>query len=350
MSFSIGIIGLPNAGKSTLFKALTKKEVEIAPYAFSTRDPNVGIIQVPDKRLEKLAQIIKPQKAVPTFIEFVDIAGLIKNAHKGEGLGNQFLSHIRQCDALLQITRAFHNPEIEHSEGTLNPKRDVDIIKTELLMKDLETAKNAIAKLEKQVGSQNREFEAKHRLLKKINEQLAQGKCILELNLSEGEKGEIKEFQFLTAKPMVFVSNIGEAQPSPLEEGGIKEGKAVSFDLKLEQEISELSTAEAEELQVTSGLDKLISTCYNALNLITFFTITGGKETRAWTLKKKSDVLQAASCVHSDFEENFIKADVINWQKLIEAGSWSQARQLGQIQTTGKDYLVQDGDVIEFKI
>ncbi len=313
MSFSIGIIGLPNVGKSTLFKALTKKQVEIAPYAFSTRDPNIGIVAVPDDRLEKISQVIKPEKTTPTTIKFVDIAGLVKNAHKGEGLGNQFLAHIRACDAVLEVVRDFQDDEIEHVEGSLDPKRDISIIKTELLMKDLET-----------LGKQEQ--------LKEIKQAVSEGKPISEIELTVEQEEQIKEYQFLTAKPKVFVLNYSGNKPS---------SKMLSLNLKLEEELSELSEKEAQELGLKSQLDKLINACYNMLDLISFFTITGGKEIRAWTLKKDSDIIKAAGKVHSDFAEKFIKAKVISWQQLFEKNLWKEA---------GKDYIVQDGDVIEFKI
>lgn len=318
MSFSIGIIGLPNVGKSTLFKALTKKQVEIAPYAFSTRDPNIGIVAVPDDRLEKIAKVIKPEKTTPTTIKFVDIAGLVKNAHKGEGLGNQFLSHIRICDAVVEVVRDFQDDEIEHIEGSLDPKRDIGIIKTELLMKDLET----LEKVES---------------LKRIKTAVAQGTLISDIECEEEEKSVIQEYQFLTAKPKVFVLNSAGCLPDK----GKHPAEFLVLDLKIEQEISELSEDERKELNMQPNLDKLIKSCYNMLDLISFFTTTGGKETRAWTLQKDSDIIKAAEKVHSVFAEKFIKAKVIPWQKLVEGKPWKDA---------GKDYLVQDGDVIEFKI
>lgn len=333
MSFSIGIIGLPNAGKSTLFQALTKKAVEIAPFVFSTRQPNIGRVAVPDKRLEKIAQLVRPEKITPTFIEFIDIAGLVKDAHKGEGLGNQFLAHIRECDAVVEVARGFHNPEIEHIEGSLDPKRDTEIVKTELLMKDLETLEKIEQKTEKLKN-----------ILEKVKAEVGQGRSISSLNLTEQEKGELKEYQFLTAKPRVLILNANNKDLSREFE------HCLFLDLKLEQEISELSENEARELGLKSGLEQLITSCYNALGLISFFTIIGGKEARAWTLKKGSPALAAAGQVHSDFEKRFIRAEVISWQKLVKAGSWLRARDLGWIQTVGKDYLVQDGDVIEFKI
>jgi hypothetical protein len=284
MSFSVGIIGLPNTGKSTLFKALTKKQVDIADYPFTTIDPNVGIVPVPDFRLEKIADIIKPEKVTPTIIKFIDIAGLVKNAHKGEGMGNQFLSHIRPCDAVIEVVRCF--------DQNNNPKENIEIIDNELKMKDQELEDNV-----------------------------------------------------LSSKPKIYLFNIKEDNISLPE---IKNSLAI--DLKTESEINDLSPEEIEELKIQSKLDELILACYNILNLITFFTTTGGKEVRAWTIKKGSDVIAAAAKVHTDFAEKLIKADVLDCQELIELGSWNKARELGKIKLAGKEYIVQDGDILEFKI
>lgn len=344
MSFSIGIIGLPNAGKSTLFKALTKKEVDIAPYAFCTKDPNIGIVEVPDKRLEKIAEIIKPEKLTPTVIEFVDIAGLVRGAHKGEGLGNQFLAHIRNCSAIVEVVRDFHNSKVEHIEGSIAPLRDISIIKTELILKDLETAENAIAKKNKENQALDKNILKKLELLKKIKQAISKEKSISSLVLSEEEILIIKEYQFLTAKPILFLFNYSGNRENRDGE------KEIYLDIKLEQEISELSKTEFEALKIKSGLDQLILYCYNILELITFFTTAGGKETRAWTLKKDSTALQAGGCVHTDFERNFIKAEVINCQELINAGSYRESREKGLIREVSKDYIMQDGDIIEFKI
>jgi len=275
MSFSVGIIGLPNTGKSTLFKALTKKQVDIADYPFTTIDPNVGIVPVPDLRLEKIADIIKPGKITPTIIKFIDIAGLVKNAHKGEGMGNQFLSHIRPCDAVIEVIRCF--------DQNNNPKESIEIIDNELKMKDQELEDNV-----------------------------------------------------LSSKPKIYLFNIKE------DDINLPEVKnSLVIDLKTESEINDLSSEEVEELKIQSKLDELILACYNILDLITFFTTTGGKEVRAWTIKKGSDVITAAAKVHTDFAEKFIKAEVIPWQKLVESGSHT---------IVGKEYIVQDGDIIEFKI
>lgn len=344
MSFSVGIVGLPNVGKSTLFKALTNKKVDIAAYPFTTIQPNIGIVTVPDERLEKIAEIIKPKKVRQTIIEFVDIAGLVKGAHKGEGLGNQFLAQIRNCDAILEIVRGFEDTNVEHVSGKLDPKQDIETIKLELLMKDLETLEKSIAKLEKDAKKDKKEIK-KLKLFKKLKEAVSQGSLISEIALSDEEKIGIKEAQFLTAKPLLYILNSDRGNQHP-----IPNTRYLTMNLKDEEEISEFTKSEAKELGIDSQLDQLIVSCYNILDLITFFTVAGGKETRAWTIKRGSEASQAGGVVHSDFEEKFIKAEVISWGKLVEAESWSRAREKGWLQTVGRDYIVQDGDVIEFKI
>ena len=352
MSFSVGIVGLPNVGKSTLFKALTKQKVDIAPYPFTTINPNIGKVFVPDERLEKIVKITNPEKITPTTIEFVDIAGLVKGAHKGEGLGNQFLAQIRNCDAIAEVIRTFEDSRVEHVEKEVNPKRDLEIVEVELLMKDLETIDNILIKLEKEVKSGDKEKIKKFDLLKKIKENLAQGKKVSDIPFSEEESRLIREFQFLTQKPIVYLFNIGKSNGFNIDEG-LKSKIGSQFltaNLKLEEEVSELSEKEIEELNIKPFLDQLILTCYNVLNLITFFTIAGGKEIRAWTVKKGALAPEAGGKVHSDFKEKFIRAEVIHWQKLVELNSWKKARELGLIKTVGRDYVVQDGDIIEFKI
>jgi len=344
MSFSVGIVGLPNVGKSTLFKALTKKEVAIAAHPFTTIQPNVGMVTVPDERLKKIAQVIQPEKTTETFIEFIDIAGLVRGAHKGEGLGNQFLSHIRNCDASVEVVRIFENPNVEHVEGDINPERDIETIKIELLMKDLETLEKLFLKLEKEAKSKDKKVLKKFELFKRVRELISQGKLIPEINLTKEEKIEIKEYQFLTEKPILYLLNTNK------KDAHLDSVKYLAINLKEEEEISELSESEIKELEMKSKLDQLIIACYNILDLITFFTVAGGKEVKAWTLKRGSDALTAAGKVHSDFKEKFIKADVISWEKLIEEGSWKEAKELGQIKTVGKEYIVQNGDVLEFKI
>ncbi len=344
MGFSVGIVGLPNVGKSTLFKALTKKPVAIAGYPFTTIHPNLGVVPVPDEKLRKIAEIIKPQKVTPTFIEFIDIAGLVKGAHKGEGLGSQFLAQIRNCDAILEVVRVFNSSGVENVLGEINPEKEIEVIKTELLMKDLETLEEAMKKIEKEIKV-NKKAEKKFELLKKIKEGVSGGKLISEIALTDEEKSEIKEYQFLTQKPIFPILNTnGKTQYST---PGVD---YLAINLKDEEEISELSETEIQELGLKSQLDQLILGCYNILDLITFYTVAGGKEVRAWTLKKGLKAPQAGGVIHSDFEEKFIRAEVISWQKLIEAGSWSKAREKGWLQVVGQDYVVKDGDVIEFKI
>ena len=342
MSFSVGIVGLPNVGKSTLFKALTKKEVAISPRPFTTINPNFGQVAVPDERLEKVAEIIKPEKVTPTVIEFVDIAGLVKGAHKGEGLGNQFLAHIKNCDAILEVVRCFETPEVENVLGEINPGKEIEIVKVELLMKDLETLEGMIPKLEKR---QDKKILKKIEILKRIKEGVSEGKSMSEINLNLEEKLEIKEYQFLTQKPIFYILNT-DGKSQCLTPGV----KHLAMNLKEEEEISELSEEEKKELEVKSKLDQLIKTCYDILDLITFFTVAGGKEVRAWTLKRGKKAREAGGVVHSDFKEKFIKAEVIPWQSLVESGSWSKSRENGFLQIAGKDYIVQDGDVIEFRI
>jgi len=346
MSLSIGIIGLPNVGKSTLFKALTKQPIDISNYPFCTINPNVGIVAVPDERLEIINDTIKTPKMTPTVIEFVDIAGLVKNAHQGEGLGNQFLANIREVDAICHITRDFTNEKITHVENEINPKKDIEIINTELIMKDLETINNRIEKTTKQTRSGDKKILKELEILKKIKDLLERGTLISKEEEIMSHKQLIKELGLLTTKKMIHVLNISGNDSIP--DSNLE--NTISLDLKLEVEISELSKEEAEEIGApTSNLNELIKECYKALDLITFYT-TGGPESRAWTIKKDSTAPQAGSAIHSDFEEKFIKAEIINWQKLIEVGSISSAREKGMLRIEGKKYIVQDGDVIEFKI
>lgn len=342
--FSVGIIGLPNVGKSTLFKLLSKKEAEIAPYPFTTIDPNKARVPLPDKRLEKIAEMIEPEKVTPTFIEFLDIAGLVKEAHQGKGLGNQFLSHIQQCQALLEVVRAFEAENIEHPEGTINPKRDMEIIQRELLEKDLQSVESFLKKEEKKAKTGDKEAQTKTLLLQKIKKGLQEKKAIAQLSLSKKETSLLKEFAFLSAKPIIYFANQGAGQIELPQEIHL------SSDLKWEEELSNLPPKERKELEQNHLLDRVITACYNALGLITFYTITGGKEVRAWRLKRGSLAPQAGGKVHTDFEEKFIRAEVLPFEKLVEIGSWQKAKQKGLIKTVGKDYEVKDGDIIEFKI
>jgi len=292
---SVGIVGFPNVGKSSLFKALTRNEVEIANYPFATIEPNEGIVSVPDERLEKLAALEHSKKIIPTIVKFVDIAGLVKEAHKGAGLGNKFLAHIREVDAIVQVVRAFDNPAIIRNEGPVSPKDDIEIINLELEMGDI-----------------------KKPTLYVIND----------------DKG-------LSAKELLETYQLGEL--------GINEEQIIPLNVKEELELGELTPQEQQELGVKSNLAQLIVQSYKLLNLITFLT-TGPDETRAWTLTRGSSAPEAGNKIHNDFKEQFIRAEVIPWNKLLEAGGWVQAKAKGWVGTKGKDYIVQDGDVIEFKI
>lgn len=338
MAFSIGIIGLPNVGKSTLFKILTKKEVKIDSYPFTTIDPNVGKVAIPDKRLEKLAKIIKPEKVTPPFLEFIDIAGLVKGAHKGEGLGNQFLSHIRECDAIVEIVRAFKRKDVQHVEGEIDPKRDIEIIETELLMKDLEQTERALEKYKKIKEEQERVI-----FLEKIKDSLSKGIPLRNLSFQEKEKKFLKEYNFLTYKPILHLLNT--------DEENFQKDKFFKINLKLEEELLSLSEKEKEELKLESKIDLLILESYNILNLLTFYTIEKLKEIRGYLLKKgENDILKGAEKVHSDFKEKFKRAEVISFDKFIQNPSLLKLKEEGEIKIVGKDYLIKDGDIIKFII
>jgi len=340
MSFSVGIIGLPNVGKSTLFKSLTQQEVDISNYPFCTIDPNVGVVQVPDERLEKISEIVKPQKTTPTIIEFVDIAGLVKGAHKGEGLGNQFLAHIREVDAMVHVVRSFTAKDIKHIEDTLDAERDIGIVNTELIMRDLETLEKHSKKIENPKEAE---------ILEKIKKALNDGKMISQINLNEKEKTMIKHLNFLTIKPVIYLIN-SRGTNDELEAMKSLPENTIPLDLKLELETSELSAEELKELKLQSRMDVLIKTCYKILDLITFYTIKGGEESRAWTAKQGALAPQCGGIVHTDFEEKFVRAEVINYKNLIGYSSWNEARDKGLVRTEGKNYVVKDGDIIEFKI
>lgn len=338
MSFSVGICGLSNVGKSTLFKVLTKREVEISPRRFTTIHPNIGEVSVEDERLDFLAEKIKPEKKTYAKIEFYDIAGLIKGAHLGFGLGNQFLAQIRNADAILFVLRAFEREDVENLLGKINPQEELEVLKTELLMKDLETLEKSIEKFEKKEKK-------KAEVLKKIRENVAKGTLISKISLSENEKEQIKEFNFLTAKPYFCIINWdGKTKFSQLKENHLV------MNLKEEEEFLELSEKERMELGFCSKVKELIKNCFLILDLIVFFTIAGGKEVRAWEIEKGSKVIAAAQKVHSDFAKKFKRAELINFEKFKEIGDWKLAKEKGIIEIVGKDHILEDGDIVEFKI
>lgn len=356
MGFSVGIIGLPNVGKSTLFKALTKKEIDISNYPFCTIDPNIGIVKVPDKRLQKLADFSKSKKIIPTAIEFVDIAGLVKDAHKGEGLGNKFLANIREVDIIVHIVRGFEDGNITHVNNKIDPQDDSEIINMELILADIETTDKRLAKVEKEARSGDKEAILFKSVLERYKLALENEKMANTVELDENEKIASKGFQLLTNKLVLYVININEDQIIEKDKIIPEIKNKVFIPIKFEMDLSELSSEESQEFKKETSLDKsisslddLITRCYDLLGLITFLT-TGEDETRAWTIKKDSTAPQAGSAIHGDFEEKFIKASVINWEKLLESGSLQNATEKGLLRTEGKEYIVQDGDVIEFKI
>lgn len=351
----IGIVGLPNVGKSTLFKALTKVPVDINNYPFCTIEPNVGIVKVPDARLTKLAQMSQSAKVIPAVVEFVDIAGIVKDASKGEGLGNKFLANIREVDAIAQVVRVFENANITHVHNKVEPERDIEIINTELVLADLETVQKAKTRLEKLArnaahSAAGGDAAKQLAIVEKIQETLEAGKLANETELDwEKESAKIiaRELSLLTMKPFLYVYNVADdAQKLP---DNLEKRNHVKLDIKIEEELIEMPREEAEELGIKSNIDQLISGAYKLLGLITYFT-TGPDETRSWTIKKGWTAPLAGTAIHTDFKEKFIRAEVIQWDKLLEAGTWSRARELGTLRLEGKDYVVTDGDVIEFKI
>jgi ribosome-binding ATPase len=357
----IGIVGLPNVGKSTLFKALTLKEVDIANYPFCTIDPNVGIVKVPDDRLAKLAKLSKSKKTIPAVIEFVDIAGLVKGAHEGEGLGNEFLSHISMTDAILEIVRLFEDKNVKHVSDKFDPKEDIETIEGELIFKDLAVMKTAVDRLSREAKTNETDKVIRSHFAQNLYAYLNSGKPARSFykekleHLSEVEENLYKELNLLTAKPVLYLFNTAENTTSVSAEKKLKELKLdnlphVCLSAKLELELSTLSDQEKVELAApASRLPDLISNCYKLLKLQTYLT-TGPDETRAWTIKIGAKAPEAGAAIHTDFIEKFIRAKVVSYDDLIQAGSMALVQTKGRLRTEGKEYIVQEGDVIEFVI
>ena len=352
MPLSIGIVGLPNVGKSTLFQLLTKNPVDCQNYPFCTIEPNVGVVAVPDERVEKLAELTNSAKKIYTTIEFVDIAGLVKGASQGEGLGNKFLANIREVDAVVYVLRAFGNDKIVNVQQGIDILRDKEILETELVLKDLESVENRLENLQKDIRAGKKEAVKEGEILNKTLVFLSQGKTLIEQAWPEEEKKAIASYQLLTAKPRLYLLNGSENDVSPeLKENFNKNNWSfLIIDILMELEAADLTVEEKISLGLAeeSKVNELIKESYRLLGLITFLT-TGPDETRAWTLKKNKTAPQAGGVIHSDFERGFIKAEVINWKTLLTTGGFFQAKEKGLLRAEGKEYIVQDGDVIEIK-
>lgn len=358
----IGVVGLPNVGKSTLFNALSKAGAESANYPFCTIEPNVGIVDIKDERLNKLAELYNTKNIVPASIEFVDIAGLVKGASKGEGLGNKFLSHIREVDAIVHVVRCFDNDKIINVYGTTDPARDIEIINLELILADLESIEKRFEKALKNAKQGDKTAQQEAKVIKKIKETLEQYKPVRTMQFDKEEEKIVKSLFLLSSKPVIYAGNIGELDLGKPDNKYVQVLKDIAkrenaeiiiLCAKIEEELANLTEEDSEmfkqELGITeSGLDKLAKAGYSLLGLMSFLT-AGEKEVRAWTIEKNSKAPQAAGKIHTDFEKGFIKAEIVNYSDLMECGSWAVAKEKGKVRLEGKEYIMQDGDVVIFK-
>ena len=359
MAFSCGIIGLPNSGKSTIFNALTALCVAAQPYPFCTIEPNKGIVPVPDDRLRLLASLMKPEKVTPTAIEFIDIAGLVKDAHKGEGLGNRFLGQIREVDAVAHVVRCFEGNNVPHVYATIDPRRDMETIETEIIISDLEIVEERLAKVERLAKLSKEKHEQEQEVLLKARAALEAGRSVETLDLSAEEREALRAFSLITAKPVFYIANIDEKDlervPLPQVEGpaGEKGRKVVYISGRLEEELALLPLEEREAFMEMyamkeAGIEKVVRVGYDILDLITFYTVVG-KEMRAWTVRKHTTAMKAAGRIHSDMERGFIKAEVIAYEEFVKLGSEHAAREKGLVRVEGKEYVVQDGDILHVR-
>ena len=354
MSLQIGIVGLPNVGKSTLFNALIKgAKADAQNYPFCTIEPNIGIVEVPDERLMPLTKVSSSKKTVPAAIEFVDIAGLVKGASKGEGLGNQFLSHIREVDAIAMVVRFFEDDNVTHVEGNVDPESDIEVLETELQLADIATVEKRLFSVEKEVKSNSKDAALAKSALQKLKDVLHAGNNAREVELNKDEKESVKGLSLLTSKPILYIANCSEEQLQNFNTNKLKSYKLIPISAKVEEELNELSDDDKKEYLKEIGVDDtglniLISEAYKTLGLLTYFT-SGEQETRAWTVRVGAKAPEAAGVIHTDFEKGFIAADVIPWQDLFQAEGWTNARAKGLVKMEGKEYVAKDGDVMLFK-